>query len=119
MTHASHSAEDFEFDAVVSALEEVVMHGAFQDVQTNFCQRHCGKLPALLCMRRSVRFLFHVLTSMWSCPDKFSESSENKLEYTALFTQYSDMLEKLIEDKLKERIPVSFQVVDYLCTADI
>lgn len=56
---------------------------------------------------------------MWSCPDKFSESSENKLEYTALFTQYSDMLEKLIEDKLKERIPVSFQVVDYLCTADI
>eukprot|EP01031_Cornospumella_fuschlensis_P045889 gene45889-56162_t len=78
VTHTSNSADDFEFDAVVSALEEVVMHDQFQDMQTNFCERHC---------------------------DKFSEASENKLEYTTLFTQYSDMLEKLIEDKLKERIP--------------
>eukprot|EP01031_Cornospumella_fuschlensis_P040331 gene40331-49149_t len=101
VTHTSNSADDFEFDAVVSALEEVVMHDQFQDMQTNFCERHCGRTE-IIWHQNVVSKVYYAVDALL---DKFSEASENNLEYTTLFTQYSDMLEKLIEDKLKERIP--------------
>eukprot|EP01039_Chlorochromonas_danica_P010285 gene10285-11382_t len=76
--HISRSAEDQEFDLVVSALEEVVMDDRFQELQNSFCEKHC---------------------------EKFEESKENRLEYTAIFNDYCDLIEKMIEDKLKEKIP--------------
>jgi hypothetical protein len=38
----SGSAEDNEFDAVVGALEEILLGEAFQNVQKGFCDEHCG-----------------------------------------------------------------------------
>lgn len=38
----SGSAEDNEFDAVVGALEEILLGEAFQKVQKGFCDEHCG-----------------------------------------------------------------------------
>jgi hypothetical protein len=40
----SGSAEDNEFDAVVGALEEILLGEAFQNVQKGFCDEHCGML---------------------------------------------------------------------------
>lgn len=39
--------------------------------------------------------------------DVFEESKENKLEYTSLFQEYTNTIETMIEDRLRERIPVS------------
>lgn len=38
----SGSAEDNEFDAVVGALEEILLGDVFQNVQKGFCDEHCG-----------------------------------------------------------------------------
>jgi hypothetical protein len=40
----SGSVEDNEFDAVVGALEEILLGEAFQNVQKGFCDEHCGML---------------------------------------------------------------------------
>lgn len=43
----SGSAEDNEFDAVVGALEEILLGEAFQKVQKGFCDEHCGRYRRL------------------------------------------------------------------------
>jgi hypothetical protein len=40
--------------------------------------------------------------------DKFEESKENKLEYTTIFNEYSNMVEKELEIFLTRKIPVGF-----------
>ena len=39
--------------------------------------------------------------------EKFEETKENKLEYTAIFREYTDKIEDAIENRLTERISVS------------
>lgn len=48
----SGSAEDNEFDAVVGALEEILLGEAFQKVQKGFCDEHCGMLND--CVRSAI-----------------------------------------------------------------
>lgn len=43
----SGSAEDNEFDAVVGALEEILLGDVFQSVQKGFCDEHCGSVSKL------------------------------------------------------------------------
>ena len=38
----SGSLEDNEFDAVVGALEEILLGDVFQNAQKGFCDEHCG-----------------------------------------------------------------------------
>ena len=72
------SEEDREFDRIVGVLEEILIEGEILEIQKNFCEKHCGI---------------------------FEDTDENKLEYTDLFRQYTDIVEKGLEAKLQERIP--------------
>lgn len=73
------------------------MDDGFQELQNSFCLKHCGEpLP---------NPTNPIVPDMPI--DKFEESKENKLEYTPLHHEYCDLLESMIENKLKQRIPVS------------
>jgi hypothetical protein len=50
--HHGGNAEDAEFDAIVGALEELLVDDRFQEIQTRFGEKHCGK--SLICYRLSV-----------------------------------------------------------------
>ena len=39
--------------------------------------------------------------------DKFSESEENKVQYTELFLEYTEIIEKALDEELTSKIPVS------------
>jgi The ARF-like 2 binding protein BART len=39
--------------------------------------------------------------------DKFSDSEENKIEYTELFQAYTMIIEKSLDVELKAKMPVS------------
>jgi hypothetical protein len=41
--HTNSSPEDEEFDAIVSALEEILLDDAFQNQLSAFYQDNCGK----------------------------------------------------------------------------
>jgi hypothetical protein len=43
IVHVSRTAEENEFDTIVTALEELLLDDGFQDMQSRFCERHCGK----------------------------------------------------------------------------
>eukprot|EP01041_Mallomonas_annulata_P002739 gene2739-5394_t len=74
----SGTAEDNEFDLIVSALEEVILDEEFNIQQTEYCDRHC---------------------------DIFEDNDENKLEYTDIFQEYTSFIERIIESNLTEKIP--------------
>ncbi len=40
--HTSRTAEEGEFDLIVTILEELLLDDRFQDMQSRFCERHCG-----------------------------------------------------------------------------
>ncbi|GBG34778.1 ADP-ribosylation factor-like protein 2-binding protein [Hondaea fermentalgiana] len=73
------TAEENAFDEVVGALENIIMEPGFAEMQTRFCQDHCE--------------LFD--------PDE----EENKLEYTTLFHEYTDLIEGYLESRLQRRMP--------------
>ena len=39
--------------------------------------------------------------------DKFSDSEENKVQYTELFLEYTEIIEKALDEELTSKIPVS------------
>lgn len=39
--------------------------------------------------------------------DKFEESKENKIEYTPVFEEYTHAIETMIDQTLKQKVPVS------------
>jgi hypothetical protein len=43
IVHVSRTAEENEFDTIVTALEELLLDDGFQEMQSRFCERHCGK----------------------------------------------------------------------------
>ena len=40
--------------------------------------------------------------------DKFSDSEENKVQYTELFLEYTEIIEKALDEELTSKIPVRF-----------
>ena len=46
--HVNRSKEDGEFEAIISALEELLLDPKFEEMQNSFCDRHCGKCAAIL-----------------------------------------------------------------------
>ncbi|KAJ1444831.1 the ARF-like 2 binding protein BART-domain-containing protein [Pelagophyceae sp. CCMP2097] len=72
--------QDRHFDALVGALEEILLGDAFAELQTNFCAAHC---------------------------DVFEDCDENKLEYTPLFTAYAAQTEAHLEAALAAALPGS------------
>ncbi|PRP85320.1 ADP-ribosylation factor-like protein 2-binding protein-like [Planoprotostelium fungivorum] len=84
---ASDKSRDVEadgrFDMVVGRLEELILSDAFSRVVDDFFTQHCKE---------------------------FEESSENKLSYTAVFNQYTSLLEQHIEKHLKSILPPWFSM---------
>lgn len=70
--------EDNQFDAIVGALEDIIMEPEFARRQAEFFRRH------------SVHF---------------DDSEENKLIYTQLFEEYHTQLERVIESRLCAAVP--------------
>eukprot|EP00929_Paragymnodinium_shiwhaense_P096643 TRINITY_DN5828_c0_g1_i1.p1 TRINITY_DN5828_c0_g1~~TRINITY_DN5828_c0_g1_i1.p1 ORF type:complete len:229 (-),score=92.32 TRINITY_DN5828_c0_g1_i1:103-789(-) len=71
------SAEDKAFDAIVEALQEIVMSDAFQDTLDKFCKANCRH---------------------------FEDTEENKLIYTDLHNEYSELIENYLEEKLTAKV---------------
>jgi len=76
------SAEDKEFDYLVSLFEEVLISPEFTKLQNSFCSRHC---------------------------QIFQENDENKLEYTTIFDQYTESIEGFLENQVRKVVP-DFQI---------
>nr|XP_044999714.1 ADP-ribosylation factor-like protein 2-binding protein [Jaculus jaculus] len=75
---SSSSACDAEFDAVVGCLQDIIMDAELQLLQRNVMDRHY---------------------------QEFEDTEENKLTYTPIFSEYTSLEEKLMEEQLLERIP--------------
>jgi len=69
--------EDNEFDEVVGALEHIMIDPAFSKLQNSFCRKHC---------------------------QLFDNDEENKLCYTEIFDEYTDLVEGYIESRLRSAI---------------
>lgn len=80
------TVEDNYFDRVVGVLEETIMDPMFADLQQDFCSAHC---------------------------QVFENTEENKLEYTGLFNEYTELIEGHIEMHLHERIE-DFDMSEFL-----
>lgn len=108
----SGSAEDNEFDAVVGALEEILLGDVFQSVQKGFCDEHCGTVSKLQEFWIEFWLQFNRSLTITYCNDfnldKFTDSEENKIEYTELFQTYTVIIEKSLDDELTAKIPVRF-----------
>ncbi|XP_049430705.1 ADP-ribosylation factor-like protein 2-binding protein [Epinephelus fuscoguttatus] len=74
---SSSSAADAAFDALIGCIEDIIMEEDFQQLQQSFMEKH---------------YL------------EFEDSDENKLSYTPIFNEYVDLLEKQLEQQLRERI---------------
>jgi len=85
-TGGEASEEDIAFDRIVGVLESIVMDPVFRSTHEHFCKTHCGV---------------------------FEYSDENKLEYTTIFQQYTDVTETYIDRRLREEIP-GFVMDDFL-----
>merc|ERR1719198_1381152 len=77
------SKEDDEFDEMVGALEDVLLDERFVALQDGFAGAHCAE---------------------------FDDGEENKLVYTELFEQYTDVLEAFLADALRERLGAGFEM---------
>ena len=74
----SGSPEDQLFDEAVGALEDILLcDEEFTNAQYDFFERHC---------------------------DSFEDKEENRVEYTAIFEDYTTLMEHTLESKLRERI---------------
>jgi len=63
----------------VGAIEEILIEEAFFNTQNEFCVKHC---------------------------DKFEDTDENKIIYTSLFQEYTDLMENMLNTRLESKIPV-------------
>ena len=74
----SGSPEEIAFDMAIGALENILMcDDEFTEIQRDFFEAHC---------------------------DKFEDSSENRVEYTVVFEDYTALMEQILEKKLCERV---------------
>ncbi|XP_002737955.2 ADP-ribosylation factor-like protein 2-binding protein [Saccoglossus kowalevskii] len=75
---SSSSISDTKFDMTIGHIEDIIMDDDFQDMQQNFMEKN----------------YVH-----------FEDTEENKFIYTDIFKEYTDLIEKFIEDKLTARMP--------------
>uniref|UniRef100_A0AAV2KZ44 ADP-ribosylation factor-like protein 2-binding protein n=1 Tax=Knipowitschia caucasica TaxID=637954 RepID=A0AAV2KZ44_KNICA len=75
---SSSSAADTAFDVAIGCIEDIIVEDGFQKLQQSFMEKYYRE---------------------------FDISEENKLEYTQIFNDYVDLLEKHLEQQLLERIP--------------
>ncbi|XP_065828480.1 ADP-ribosylation factor-like protein 2-binding protein [Oscarella lobularis] len=80
------SKSDAKFDQVVGHIEDIVMGDVFDQINTDFLERHCHH---------------------------FDDEEENKLIYTEIFKEYTETLEKCLEDELVRRMP-DFKMSEFL-----
>lgn len=80
------SKEDEQFDCTVGILQEIAISESFQSLLNEFCAAQCHH---------------------------FEDTEENKLVYTDIFKQYSDLIEGYLGEALKERIP-GFEMESFL-----
>ena len=74
----SGSPDEIAFDMAIGALEEILMSDdEFSEIQRDFFEAHC---------------------------DKFEDTAENRVEYTAIFEDYTSLMERTLERKLYERV---------------
>jgi len=71
------SADDNYFDEIVGVIEETLVDPDFQQVQDQFCEKHC---------------------------DVFEDTEENKLEYTSIFEKYTKLVEHFLERRLRKLV---------------
>lgn len=74
----SGNAADTKFDTIVGHIEEIVMSDRFQNLQNTFLEEHYKH---------------------------FDNSDENKFEYTAIHKDYTQLVEKVLEDELLKCAP--------------
>lgn len=75
---SARDEETNKFDAIVGALQDVLMDPEFEEQRESFCREHCMI---------------------------FEDNDENKLEYTTVFSAYTQMVEAGIDSRLKAVIP--------------
>lgn len=79
----------------VGAIEEILMDGEFASIQNDFCERNCGMYPVGAFNLISLHFLNHSLPIHHHPShdsDIFTNDEENKLEYTPIFQQYTELI---------------------------
>ncbi|XP_060778940.1 ADP-ribosylation factor-like protein 2-binding protein [Neoarius graeffei] len=82
------SGVDALFDTIIGNIEDIIMEDEFQNLQRSFMEKY---------------YL------------EFDDTEENKLIYTSIFNEYIELLEKYLEQQLKERIP-GFNMNDFTHT---
>ena len=75
--HSSKTADEDEFDLIVSCLEEILFDDSFMKEQSDFFEQHC---------------------------EIFEDKEENKIEYTAIFEKFKSITENIIEQRLKSTL---------------
>ena len=75
--HCSKTADEDEFDLIVSCLEEILFDDSFMKEQSDFFEQHC---------------------------DIFEDKEENKIEYTEIFEKFKSITENIIEQRLKSTL---------------
>eukprot|EP00798_Chlamydomonas_sp_ICE-L_P016060 gene16060-22197_t len=75
---SARDAETNQFDTIIGALQDILVDPEFGDQRDSFCQQHCTV---------------------------FEDNEENKLEYTVIFSAYTEMIESGINSRLKQIIP--------------
>ncbi|KAF5830594.1 the ARF-like 2 binding protein BART-domain-containing protein [Dunaliella salina] len=87
---SQQDAETNHFDRIVGALTDILVDPEFEAAKDDFCQRYC----------------IH-----------FEDSGENKLEYMDIFTKYTELLEAIIDTRLRQAVP-GFDMQDFLRMID-
>ncbi|KAK9814103.1 hypothetical protein WJX72_000732 [[Myrmecia] bisecta] len=75
-----------KFDRIVGALEDILMDASFEQLQHGFCTANCSH---------------------------FEDTEENKLVYTQLFNQYTELIEQAIDTRLAAALP-DFSMDEFL-----
>ncbi|XP_077993526.1 ADP-ribosylation factor-like protein 2-binding protein isoform X2 [Glandiceps talaboti] len=74
---SSSSISDTKFDITVGHIEDIIMDDEFQDLQTDFMDKYY---------------------------EEFEDTEENKFIYTDIFKEYTELIEKYLEDQLTQRM---------------
>lgn len=77
MDSGNQNEEDDYFDAVVGAMQEILMDGDFEVMQRRFCTANCMQ---------------------------FEATEENKLVYMDIFKNYTDTIETYLNQKLEQLV---------------
>jgi len=78
-------SEYYKFDTFAEALQDIVIDEEFEKMQNDFCEKY-----------------YKI----------FEDKSENKLEYTKIFNEYTQKSEEFLENNLKKRVK-QYKIEDF------